>query len=178
MKSGYAAVSISAITKEVGITKPTLYHYFPDKEHLYAEVLCDRLERAGKEIVASIEGNSSIREKLFALAYGFFRFSSMCISTLMRDVDEQLSPILIRKVHKTYDSCIVEPHRKMLLTGMEQGELKFQPDHVYLLTDIWLGLLDAMSRQAVLLKQNDPAITQLSLTIISVFLDGVSLNKT
>lgn len=158
----------------MGITKPTLYHYFPDKEHLYAAVLCERLERVGVEIINNLETNLSIREKLFSLAYGFFKYASMCISSLMRDVDEHLSDDLIRKVYAVYEQCIVEPHRSMIRSGMENGELQDQLDQADLLTDVWLGLLDSLSRQAFTKKQDEAALTQLSLTVVSVFLDGVA----
>lgn len=173
-KSGYAAVSISAITNAVGITKPTLYHYFPDKESLYATVLCERLERVGVEIIKNVEANLRIREKLFSLAYGFFKYASMCISSLMRDVDEHLSDDLARKVYRLYEEFIVEPHRSMIRSGMKSGELQNQLDQVDLLTDVWLGLLDSLSRQAFTKKQDEAALTQLSLTVVSVFLDGVA----
>jgi AcrR family transcriptional regulator len=173
-KSGYAAVSISAITNSVGITKPTLYHYFPDKEYLYAAVLCERLERVGVEIIKNLETNLSIREKLFSLAYGFFKYASMSISSLMRDVDEHLSEDLIHKVHDAYEKWIVEPQRSMIRSAMEKGELQNQLDQADLLTDVWLGLLDSLSRQAFVKKQDEAALTQFSLTVVSVFLDGVA----
>jgi AcrR family transcriptional regulator len=173
-KSGYAAVSISSITNEVGITKPTLYHYFPDKEHLYAAVLCERLGRVSKEIIKNIESDASIREILFTLAYGFFKYASMCMTSLMRDVDEHLSDNLVETVYRAYDQYIIEPHRQLLRTGMTKGELQDQLDHVDLLTDVWLGLLDSLSRQALEKKQDEAALTQLSLTVVSVFLDGVA----
>ncbi len=174
MKSGYAAVSISAITREVGITKPTLYHYFPDKEHLYATVLCERLERVSVEIIKSIETNSGIRDKLFSLAYGFFRYASMCMSMLMRDADEHLSDELIRKVNLAYEQYIVKPQSNLIQAGMNSGELQNQLDHVDLLTDVWLGLLDSLSQKAFAKKQDEAALTQLSLTVVSVFLYGVA----
>lgn len=137
-------------------------------------MLCERLERVGVEIINNLETNVSIREKLFSLAYGFFKYASMCISSLMRDVDEHLSDDLIRKVYVVYEQCIVEPHRSMIRSGMENGELQDQWDQVDLLTDVWLGLLDSLSRQAFTKKQDEAALTQLSLTVVSVFLDGVA----
>jgi hypothetical protein len=57
---------------------------------------------------------------------------------------------------------------------MMKGELQNQLGHVDLLTDVWLGLLDSLSRQAFEKKQDEAALTQLSLTVVSVFLDGVA----
>lgn len=177
MKAGYAAVSISEITKEVGISKPTLYHYFSDKDHLYAEVLCDRLARAGKEILAVIHSEGALREKLFGLAYGFFRFSSISFSSLMRDVELQLKPTLINKVHASYNQWIAEPHERLFLERMEQGELINKPDQVSLLVDIWLGLLDALSQRGLNVDQDHEQLVELTQTVVSVFMEGVSIKK-
>jgi len=151
-----------------------LYHYFLDKEHLYAAVLCECLERVNVEIIKSMGANLGMREQLFSLAYGFFKYASMCMSSLMRDADEHLSDSLIRKVHLAYNQYIVEPHRNILRMGMESGELQNQLVQVDLLIDVWLGLLDSLSQQAFTKKQDEAALTQLSLTVVSVFLDGVA----
>lgn len=39
MDRGYHRTNIRDITKRVGITTPTFYHYFPDKRELFAEVI-------------------------------------------------------------------------------------------------------------------------------------------
>lgn len=39
MDRGYHRTNIRDITKKVGITTPTFYHYFPDKRELFAEVI-------------------------------------------------------------------------------------------------------------------------------------------
>lgn len=175
MKSGYAAVSISSITKEVGITKPTLYHYFPDKEHLYTAVLCTRLERVSKEILKGMEGSQSIRSKLFELAYVFFRCSSMSLSSLMRDVEEHLQASLIQQVQETYERYIVIPYMNMLQKAMETGEIQYQPDRLRMLTDIWLGMLDSLSCQISLVPENqEPKLLETAQTVVSVFMDGVA----
>jgi AcrR family transcriptional regulator len=48
---GYAGVKMDEIAAAVGVTKPLLYNYFGNKEHLY--VAC--MERAGDALFATIE---------------------------------------------------------------------------------------------------------------------------
>jgi AcrR family transcriptional regulator len=47
---GYAAVTMDGVAAAVGVTKPLLYNYFGNKEHLY--LAC--LERAGDALVATV----------------------------------------------------------------------------------------------------------------------------
>ncbi|TCS96655.1 TetR/AcrR family transcriptional regulator [Hazenella coriacea] len=173
MKSGYAGVSMSAITNEVGITKPTLYHYFPDKEHLYTAVLCDCLARIGKEIVTVIDGVGTVREKLFGLAYGFFRFAPMSMSSLMRDVDSKLDSTLIKKVYASYDRWIIDPHEMLFLKGMKQGELEDDHNQVRLRVDMWLGLLDALSQRRTYVGKDHEKLVELTQTVVTQFMDGI-----
>lgn len=174
MKSGYAAVSISSITKEVGITKPTLYHYFPDKEHLYTAVLCNQLEQAGLEILKSIQQDGTVRERLFRIAYGFFCFVSMSTSVWMRDVGEQLSTDLIAQVHQTYDKEIVAPIINLMQEGMENREIRRQSDDVRLLVDIWFGFLDALAQKGFQDGYDDDQVYRMSQLVTTIFFDGVS----
>jgi TetR/AcrR family transcriptional regulator, cholesterol catabolism regulator len=55
-RRGFRATSMNEIAGEVGLSKPTLYHYFRNKEELlvriYSDVLDDNL-RAAREIVAA-----------------------------------------------------------------------------------------------------------------------------
>jgi AcrR family transcriptional regulator len=43
---GYAATSLTAIAKDVGITQPGLYRYYADKQSLYEEVFRSALDQA------------------------------------------------------------------------------------------------------------------------------------
>jgi AcrR family transcriptional regulator len=47
---GYAAVTMEEIATSVGVTKPLLYNYFGNKEHLY--IAC--MERAGDALIAMV----------------------------------------------------------------------------------------------------------------------------
>ena len=38
-KYGYAAATMDAIAAEAGLTKPTLYQYFPSKDDLFHEMM-------------------------------------------------------------------------------------------------------------------------------------------
>jgi AcrR family transcriptional regulator len=49
---GYASVTMDEIAAAVGVTKPLLYNYFGNKEHLY--IAC--MERAGDSLIQTIAG--------------------------------------------------------------------------------------------------------------------------
>lgn len=60
---GYAETTLAAVAREVGITQPALYHYFPDKRDLYEAVFMAAIERAWaavREQMSKIPPESSL----------------------------------------------------------------------------------------------------------------------
>ena len=50
MRHGYLATSTRDIAKECGLTQPSLYHHFKDKESLYIEVIKDLTEKVKEDM--------------------------------------------------------------------------------------------------------------------------------
>ncbi len=71
---GYNAVTMEELAAEVGVTKPLLYNYFGNKEHLY--IAC--MERAGDALTATLAAalstTKSPAEALHAGLHSFFSF--------------------------------------------------------------------------------------------------------
>lgn len=56
MERGFAGVSMNDVVAQIGITKPTLYYHYADKEALYAAVIARALTQMGDELAAQIAG--------------------------------------------------------------------------------------------------------------------------
>ncbi len=50
MQRGFAAVSVGDVAEAVGVTKPTLYYHFGDKEGMYAAMLVALMTRVGAHV--------------------------------------------------------------------------------------------------------------------------------
>ncbi|MCR0981075.1 TetR/AcrR family transcriptional regulator [Roseomonas populi] len=61
---GYAGASISDIAAAVGVSKPTLYHHFADKEEIYVEIATSVLTSMTERARAAIEGVAPAPERL------------------------------------------------------------------------------------------------------------------
>jgi AcrR family transcriptional regulator len=60
MERGFSGVSINDVVQQVGITKPTLYYHYADKEALYVAMAARMLTQMGAEMnaaIAAIDGN-------------------------------------------------------------------------------------------------------------------------
>jgi len=74
MADGFEGASVDDIAKQAGVSKATLYSYFPDKRLLFVEVAtreCDRQSSAALEI---IDMGASPREVLGQAGRHFVRF--------------------------------------------------------------------------------------------------------
>lgn len=63
---GYANVTTRQIAKELGVSTGTLYHYFPDKQALF-EQMVEQISLQDFEILKNVDKNQSIRERITAL---------------------------------------------------------------------------------------------------------------
>ena len=74
LRDGFAATSTDALAAEAGVSKRTLYAYYPSKEHLFVDVLRElTIENPQTRALETIEGMSpkngeELRRDLLGLA--------------------------------------------------------------------------------------------------------------
>ena len=74
MREGFEGASVDAIARDAGVSKATLYSYFPDKQHLFLEVL--KLECAAQSEVEVLfeQSGLSVEEKLHVICKKLITF--------------------------------------------------------------------------------------------------------
>lgn len=63
-EKGFAAASTREICARAQITKPVLYYYFKDKEHLYRELFLDACTESREQLVLAATRGATARDKL------------------------------------------------------------------------------------------------------------------
>lgn len=71
---GFDGTSMRNIANAVGITLPTIYYYFTNKEGLYKAVFQNILKKFIKEITMAEVGIKGIKEKLISRAMAKYKF--------------------------------------------------------------------------------------------------------
>jgi AcrR family transcriptional regulator len=69
---GYDRTSMRLIAEESGVTKPAIYYYFPDKDHLFEGILHYGLDHVKAIVTNLVESKKSAREKLKAILLSRF----------------------------------------------------------------------------------------------------------
>ncbi|RYH10951.1 TetR/AcrR family transcriptional regulator [Tropicimonas sp. IMCC6043] len=74
MRDGFEGASVDDIARAAGVSKATLYSYFPDKRLLFMEVATGQCQRQAEECIQSIDPNGPPREVLRKAAERMMRF--------------------------------------------------------------------------------------------------------
>lgn len=74
MAEGYEGANVDAIAKAAGVSKATMYSYFPDKRALFAAVAQSACEEQTHLALSFAEGEGTFEEKLFKGCRSFMDF--------------------------------------------------------------------------------------------------------
>jgi len=74
MSRGFEGASVDEIAKQAGVSKATLYSYFPDKKLLFMEVAKSECSKQAEEILAETSDDDPLEEVLLQIANRFVAF--------------------------------------------------------------------------------------------------------
>jgi AcrR family transcriptional regulator len=67
LRKGFTATTLETVAREVGVTKPALYYYFPSKDALLFELMFESLERHAKAVEGAVAKTGDGAQALRAL---------------------------------------------------------------------------------------------------------------
>jgi TetR/AcrR family transcriptional regulator len=118
-QKGYLGVSIDEICQSCGITKPTLYYYFGNKENLFVEVLLRRL----KGFRQVIEEQGELEEKLARITVVMFDSFKSDYSLLVRDLEHIKAPENANRVREAFSIEIFFPISRLMQSAVDAGQI-------------------------------------------------------
>lgn len=172
LQRGFADVAVGEVAHAAGVTKPTLYYHFGDKEGLYADVLCDLMREVGGYIRSVTEADASARQRLEDLAAGYFQNADATMEPMLRDATELLGESHGRRVHETYACEMLAPIAELMRDGMRLGEIA--EGNAEFLVRAWFGLLDAFTAQGGHSARTPEEHRQVAVQVARFFLDGAA----
>ena len=119
MELGYQAVSTRQVARECGISQPTLYYHFADKQELYVAVLLEALRRMSRDLQVIVAGpDQSIKEKLTRMSVYILPQTRHDINlrSMLHDIESQLDEASRLKVSEAFFTGMILP-----ITGVLQG---------------------------------------------------------
>ena len=133
MRDGFEGASVDDIARAAGVSKATLYSYFPDKRLLFSEVARIECNRQAEEALEVIGTDAPIEAVLYEAANRVVRF-------FLSDFGQQVFRICVAESYRFpelgrrfYDSGPVlmrDRLTKVLTPYADRGELKIDDMHL------------------------------------------------
>lgn len=127
MRDGFEGASVDDIVREAGVSKATLYSYFPDKRLLFLEVAKIECEAQSKAAVTSIESSGDIREGLTTAASRMVRFFTSPVGVQVYRIvvaESQRFPEVGREFYASGPAVVRDILQNFLQKGIDEGQLK------------------------------------------------------
>jgi AcrR family transcriptional regulator len=125
MEHGYRAVSTRQVASQCGISQPTLYYHFADKQELYIAVLLDVLQRM-KGDLEKIAGaaEEDIEQKLTRLTVYLLEHTgqNMNLRAMLNDIETHLDEVSRQKVRQAFFNSMILPIVSILKTAAPSQE--------------------------------------------------------
>lgn len=157
MRDGFEGASVDDIVREAGVSKATLYSYFPDKRLLFIEVAKIECQAQSDDAVAQIASTDDVRHALTTAAKRMTRF-------FMSDVGLQVHRIIVGESQRFpeigrefYESGPARVHailRQFLQRAVDAGSLKI--DDIDLAADQFPELCKAGLHLKLVLGLREP----------------------
>jgi AcrR family transcriptional regulator len=165
-QKGYRGVSIDELCMRCGLTKPTLYYYFHDKENLFVQVLRYRL----KGFHQVINQPGTIQARLECTASTILESFHAEYSLLLRDMEHIKRPDNQAVVNESFQSEMVEPIVTLMQNGINEGVLA--PQDPAFLAQVFMGMINAfISRHQTFKNQ------QVARQLVEFFLRGAGASS-
>jgi AcrR family transcriptional regulator len=161
-RKGYLGVSLDEICASCGITKPTLYYYFKNKENLFVEVLLRRLQ-GFREV---IELGGSLEASLVRIAETIWASFQTDYAYLVRDLEHIEHPENVRRVHEAFAAELFQPLQNLIQTAIARGEIQGE---TRFLTHLYMGMVQSYIARAADEGLDQPALAK---KLVAFFLQG------
>lgn len=127
MRDGFEGASVDDIARAAGVSKATLYNYFPDKRMLFLEVAKAECRAQSDAAVAQIGVTDDVRAAMTSAAKRMVRFFMSDVGMQVYRIvvgENQRFPELGREFYETGPAQVREILREFLQRGIDAGKLK------------------------------------------------------
>jgi len=160
---GYRGASMDELCRRCGITKPTLYYYFKDKETLYLHVVLRQLQG----LRAITQEQASLSDRLIRLATLVLSGFDASIAAMMRDMTHIMEPSYHQAIGQAFQEELLGPLTAAIGQAMEAGSLR-QGDPDFFAW-AYLGLINTFIGRK---QASDADPEALARGLVALFLEG------
>ncbi len=140
---GVRGASLDEIARASGVTKPTLYYHFADKNALYTELVCALLATHATGLRRAARSGAGVRDRLRS-AIAYLLQSACAAPRLLRLGGLSLSTDETSRVRSAFFRHFYSPLQQILDDGVRAGDLReidsaFATQALLNLVEPWIG---------------------------------------
>ncbi len=121
MQRGYRAVSINDVIRAAGVTKPTLYYYFSDKEDLFVQMGLRVLATMCQPLAEAASAERPARERLQTMAAILTSGYEGDIRMMRHEMMEHLSAEARQRLHAAFYHQLFAPLLRVMNDARAEG---------------------------------------------------------
>jgi AcrR family transcriptional regulator len=124
MERGFSGVSINDVVQQVGITKPTLYYHYADKEALYVAMAARMLTQMGDEMNAAITAiDGSFAQLLCRVIEMIQSHNAEDTRMLRHEIRTYLSPQWQAQLAEQFYRTMMDPLESIMAQGLATKQI-------------------------------------------------------
>lgn len=127
LRDGFEGASVDDIVREAGVSKATLYSYFPDKRLLFVEVAKAECAAQSDAAVAQIEASGDLREAMIMAATRMVRFFMSDVGLQVYRIivgESQRFPEIGRQFYESGPARVRAILKKFLQKAVDEGKME------------------------------------------------------
>lgn len=169
-REGVSSQTMEGIADKAGVSKRTLYKYFPNKDHLIDSVLMSKLEAIEAEMLTLMSSDLPFADRII----GFFSIVETAIkpmaNKLIRDVMTNV-PWIWAKIDTFRHNRLLVHLKTLFEEGKEKGLLRGDLN-IELVLPIYIAIIEQIGRPDFFLQHDVPPSAVIG-TLISILLGGI-----
>lgn len=174
-KHGYSRLSMDQLAEDLGISKATLYRYFPDKESLLRAVMVETREWVLSQLRAMVRDDRlPVKARLTAYLEFVSRFLSGLSRDFVRDLRQKL-PDLWQEMDTFRRQQVFPLVSEVILEGVKKGEIKSNLDGRLFLEMFWYLVQEFMNPDWIISHDYSPS--ELLESIIDIVFYGIFVEE-
>lgn len=124
LDNGYKEVSIDDVARACGVTKATVYYYFPSKAELFTETMIQMMDRIRARILSILQEDIPLRERLLKVTEAHLTATlDVDLEGFMRGTKNSLSAIQIKKMREAEEK-MYQAIEKTFSEAIANGEIR------------------------------------------------------
>lgn len=174
LTEGYSNVSVDALSRELRISKKTLYEHFSSKEVLAQRALAQHLEALRADIEQIVQGEGTFRGKLAAFLESVHERLGWPEPAALEDLRES-TPRVWNYLTEFRRDTVTGNLTALLEEGKREGELRADVD-APLVVEMMLTSLEALTRPGTLQAHQKSAAEMVTFAVRTV-VDGCAAKQ-